>query len=211
MTSVGGIGSVCSGTVVDSALYGRIRRPPLNGRILPSSSMTGCHVDTVDRAGRETAFAAGALCLDDRMHELRKSQDSIDRACTAAQVAADTQRLVDRSNSVEARMAERFWNRQRFLAEHLGELSYGRKSAGWAEVDRGRAVDECLRVRPATGVAALPALNSWQHALDSIDGCITLICEQTVAKQQQCGECDRDQRQDERARHRQSLAKPLKP
>jgi hypothetical protein len=182
MTSVGGIGSVCSGTVVDSALYGRIRKPPLNGRIRSSSSMAFRHVDTVDGARRETAFAARALCFDNRMHELRKPQDSIDGARTTAEVTANALRFVDRRNSVEACLAELSRDGLRIFPEKLCKLSNSRITAWRAKVDCGCAVDERLRVRSAARVPALPALNSWQGPFDSIGGCITLVGEESVAE-----------------------------
>jgi hypothetical protein len=50
--------------------------------------------DAVDGTGRQAQLAAGAFCGDHRMHELRRSDNGIDRARLDAQRAADARRLL---------------------------------------------------------------------------------------------------------------------
>ena len=88
------------------------------------------------------------------MHELRRTNDSVDRAGVAAQQATDAGRFVDNGNSINGCFRKWYF----IPAEQTGKPP-NRVFAAWrAQVYGGRAIDHCGRVGEAAGVTALGAL-----------------------------------------------------
>ena len=113
------------------------------------------HLYAVNGARCHTQFTAGAVCGDDRMHEIRRADNGVYRTCRQAQCAADARALVDDS---EQRFGEIGWCAPVGIVYQLSEGFMGFAAAGRAKIQWG-AGHHCFGVGTTAGVTALSALS----------------------------------------------------
>ena len=148
-----------------------------------SSCIARHHVDAIDRARRQAAFAARAVIGDDGMHHVRDTENGVDGAGGLAEVTADTHRLIYACDPIEARLAEFTWDGPRVGAKQVGELSDGLAASRRAEIDRYGVANERLGIWAAAWVATLSTLNTRQHLLNARNRRIVIRHEAALAQQ----------------------------
>ncbi len=137
----------------------------------------GDHVNTLDRAGRNAEFAAGAKIFSNRVHLLGGTNDGIDGAGLYAECASDTDFFIDDGHLL--RFLDAVFGREGlvFLAEQLGQFVNIFIAAGWSLIDVGLILGNRFGIRTATGEATLAALGLRQHAVNLFDQRVTLDLE----------------------------------
>jgi hypothetical protein len=101
------------------------------------------------------------------MHQLRRTNNGVDRTGLDALHAADANIFVDDHNLWRLLVANCGIQRQRVLAEQISEVPYRRCSAWRALIDRHFVPGDCLRVWLATSISALAALSLRQQCIDA--------------------------------------------
>ena len=119
------------------------------------------HVDAVNRAGRHTKIAAGALIDYNGVHSLRCAQNRVDWAGLNTLGAAYAFIFANKSHHARCLDAVVWIQRQDFCVEQSGQGSDGAAATGWTLID-GAALGDLLRVGQATVMPALSTLGLWQ-------------------------------------------------
>jgi len=136
-------------------------------RIRPDAGFKQCNA--IDRARGQTELATGAGIGNDRMHLPGGTDNCIDRAGLYAQRAANTCGLVDKGHCRRLGDAEAWIDRQKGDTGDIRQRSCDVIAPRRALIDVGASVCDCLSIRPAAGMSALPALGLWQQCVESVD------------------------------------------
>jgi hypothetical protein len=96
------------------------------------------------------------------VHELVRTDDRVDRAGITAVVATDARSLVNNGNRWYDALGQRYG----LFAEESCQSANRVITAGRAQVDCGRTLDNGGRIRPAAWITALGALRLRQQVID---------------------------------------------